>query len=48
MPACAGAHARRHDVLAAERKERALIRSGKGIHWGGRPLKTAVDPTRRT
>ncbi|TCJ33238.1 hypothetical protein E0504_38990 [Parafrankia sp. BMG5.11] len=30
------------DVLAAERKERARIRSEKGIRWGGRPLKTAA------
>ncbi|MGW5665296.1 hypothetical protein ACWEWG_35440 [Streptomyces sp. NPDC003758] len=30
------------DVLAAERKERARIRSEKGIHWGGRPLSTAA------
>ncbi|MGW1617404.1 integrase, partial [Streptomyces sp. NPDC002285] len=26
------------DVLAAERKERARIRSEKGIRWGGRPF----------
>ncbi|WP_435881189.1 hypothetical protein [Streptomyces bobili] len=25
-------------VLAAQRKERARIRSEKGIRWGGRPL----------
>ncbi|WUX02979.1 hypothetical protein OG568_52915 (plasmid) [Streptomyces sp. NBC_01450] len=30
------------DVLAAERKERARIRSEKGIRWGGRPLATAA------
>ncbi len=35
------AHARHRDVLAAERKERARIRSEKGIRWGGRPLKAA-------
>ncbi|GAA2508531.1 hypothetical protein GCM10010406_51270 [Streptomyces thermolineatus] len=29
------------DVLAAERKERARIRSEKGIHWGGRPALAA-------
>ena len=32
------ANARHHDVLAAERRERARIRSEKGIRWGGRPL----------
>ncbi|MBP2471783.1 transposase [Crossiella equi] len=32
------ANARHRDVLAAERKERARIRSEKGIRWGGRPL----------
>ncbi len=26
------------DVLAAQRRERACIRSEKGIRWGGRPL----------
>lgn len=31
-------NARHRDVLAAERKERARIRSEKGIRWGGRPL----------
>ncbi|GGS98518.1 hypothetical protein GCM10010270_83120 [Streptomyces violaceus] len=36
------AHARHRDVLAAERKERARIRSEKGIRWGGRPLRTAA------
>ena len=36
------ANARHRDVLAAERKERARIRSEKGIRWGGRPLKTAA------
>ncbi len=30
---------KRHpDVLAAQRKERARIRSEKGLRWGGRPL----------
>ncbi|MER8091344.1 hypothetical protein ABTZ57_41550, partial [Streptomyces sp. NPDC094048] len=32
------ANARHPDVLAAHRRERARIRSEKGIHWGGRPL----------
>jgi hypothetical protein len=36
------ANARHRDVLAAERKERARIRSEKGIRWGGRPLKAAA------
>uniref|UniRef100_A0AAU3HTC3 IS630 family transposase n=1 Tax=Streptomyces sp. NBC_01393 TaxID=2903851 RepID=A0AAU3HTC3_9ACTN len=36
------ANARHPGVLAAERKERARIRSEKGIRWGGRPLKTAA------
>lgn len=36
------ANARHRDVLAAERKERARIRSEKGIRWGGRPLSTAA------
>ncbi|MHA6758245.1 IS630 family transposase [Streptacidiphilus sp. PAMC 29251] len=31
-------HARHPDVLAAQRRERARIRSEKGIRWGGRPL----------
>jgi hypothetical protein len=34
-------NARHPDVLAAQRKERARIRSEKGIRWGGRPLCTA-------
>ncbi len=33
------ANAHHRDVLAAERKERARIRSEKGIRWGGPPLK---------
>lgn len=33
---------RHRDVLAAERKERARIRSEKGIRWGGRPLSAAA------
>jgi transposase len=36
------ANARHRDVLAAERRERARIRSEKGIRWGGRPLKAAA------
>ncbi|WP_328433139.1 IS630 family transposase [Streptomyces sp. NBC_00425] len=36
------ANARHRNVLAAERKERARIRSEKGIRWGGHPLKTAA------
>jgi transposase len=32
------AHARHPDVLAAQRRERARIRSEKCIRWGGRPL----------
>lgn len=36
------ANARHRDVLAAERKERARIRSEKGIRWGRRPLRTAA------
>ncbi|WP_308380001.1 IS630 family transposase [Streptomyces sp. ISL-43] len=31
-------NARHPDVLAAQRKERARIRSERGIRWGGRPL----------
>ncbi|MFI0218598.1 helix-turn-helix domain-containing protein [Streptomyces lydicus] len=36
------ANARHPDVLAAQRRERAPIRSEKGIRWGGRPLKHAA------
>jgi hypothetical protein len=36
------ANARHPDVLAAQRKERARIRSEKGIRWGGRPLAVAA------
>ncbi|WP_309053686.1 transposase, partial [Streptomyces sp.] len=35
------ANTRHRDVLAAERKERARIRSEKGIRWGGRPALAA-------
>jgi hypothetical protein len=31
-------NARHPDVLAAQRCERARVRSEKGIRWGGRPL----------
>ncbi|UYQ64720.1 helix-turn-helix domain-containing protein [Streptomyces peucetius] len=33
---------RHPDVLAAQRRERARVRSDKGIRWGGRPLKAAA------
>jgi hypothetical protein len=36
------ANARHPDVLKAQRRERARIRSEKGIRWGGRPLATAA------
>ncbi|MEU3743268.1 transposase [Streptomyces sp. NPDC032198] len=36
------ANARHLDVLAAQRHERARIRSKKGIRWGGRPLPSAA------
>ena len=36
------ANARRPDVLAAQRKERARIRGEKGIRWGGRPVTEAA------
>ncbi|MFB6752530.1 IS630 family transposase [Streptomyces sp. NPDC056353] len=35
-------NARHPDVLAAQRRERACIRSEKGIRWGGRPLTPAA------
>lgn len=35
-------HTRHRDVLSAECKERARIRSEKGIRWGGRPLSVAA------
>ncbi|MFJ3514355.1 helix-turn-helix domain-containing protein [Streptomyces sp. NPDC090131] len=35
-------NARHPEVLAAQRRERARIRSEKGIRWGGRPLRTAA------
>lgn len=30
------------DVLAAQRRERARLRSERGIRWGGRPLRAAA------
>jgi transposase len=36
------ANARHPDVLAAQRRERARVRSEKGIRWGGRPITTAA------
>ncbi len=41
-PRWRNANARHRDVLAAERKERARIRSERGIRWGGRPLAAAA------
>lgn len=35
-------NARLPDVLAAQRKERARIRSGKGIRWGGLPFSSVA------
>ncbi|GAB2604436.1 hypothetical protein GCM10027168_41740 [Streptomyces capparidis] len=35
-------NARHPDVLAAQRRERARIRSERGLHWGGRPLPAAA------
>jgi hypothetical protein len=35
-------NARHPDVLAAQRKERARIRSEKGLRWGGQPQRTAT------
>jgi hypothetical protein len=50
------ANARHRDALAAERKERARIRSEKGIRWGGalaewspdQPLTITRGPLRRS
>ncbi|QHC26756.1 integrase [Streptomyces sp. GS7] len=36
------ANARHPDVLAAQRRERARIRSEKGIRWGGRARAAAA------
>ncbi len=35
-------NARHPDVLTAQRRERARIRSKEGIRWGGRPLPAAA------
>lgn len=35
-------NARHPDVLAAQRRERARIRSEKGVRWGGRPTTMAA------
>ncbi|WAE71015.1 hypothetical protein OUQ99_17415 [Streptomonospora nanhaiensis] len=41
------ANARHPHVLAAQRRERARVRSEKGIRWGGRPVDlTACTSTR--
>jgi hypothetical protein len=34
-------NARHPDLLAAQRRERARIRSEKGLRWGGRPMTAA-------
>jgi hypothetical protein len=36
------ANVRHPDVLAAQRRERARVRSEKGLRWGGRPLAAAA------
>ena len=36
------ANTRHPDVLAAQRRERARVRSEKGIRWGGRPVTIAA------
>jgi transposase len=41
-PDGAPVYPRHPDVLAAQRRERARIRSEKGIRWGGRPLAAAA------
>lgn len=35
-------NARHPDVLAAQRRERARVRSERGLRWGGRPLPAAA------
>lgn len=37
------ANARHPDVLVAQRRERARVRSEKGIRWGGRPSLPQPD-----
>lgn len=39
------ANTRHRDVLAAERRERARVRSEKGIRWGGRTSRPQPDHT---
>jgi hypothetical protein len=41
-PRWRNANNRHPDILAAARRERARVRSQKGIRWGGRPLATAA------
>ena len=36
------ANARHPDILTAQRRERARIRSEKGIRWGGQPITQAA------
>ena len=36
------AYVRNPALLAAQRRERARVRSEKGLRWGGRPLATAA------
>lgn len=36
------ANARHPDILAAQRRERARVRSERGIRWGGRPIPSAA------
>ncbi|MGH3588764.1 MAG: aminoglycoside phosphotransferase family protein [Pseudonocardia sp.] len=42
-PALRNANARHRDVLAADRKERARIRSEKGIRWTGVPQDSSLN-----
>lgn len=35
-------NARHPDILAAQRRERARVRSERGLRWGGRPLLAAA------
>ncbi|AXK35000.1 hypothetical protein DVA86_22480 [Streptomyces armeniacus] len=39
-------NARHPDVLAAQRRERAHVRSERGLRWGGRPLPGPAQPAR--
>jgi hypothetical protein len=36
------ANSHHSDILVAQRRERARIRSEKGIRWGGRPILESV------